>query len=255
MKLFHIIASAQGARLFFKMWNAFGFAVVLASLPMSSAFADEWWVGTYGGYNTSFDSDVKVSRGGTAITYRDVSWDGASFEMPPYWGIRGSYWFDGQYSNFGVMLDYSHAKVKADLSGTALGADFSHFQFTDGLNLLALAGLYRLPLTETFTPYAGLGVGIAVPDVETTARAGGAFDGMPRTFDYKLAGPVAQAQIGMEAKITESISAFAEYKFDYSWNSVDLNGGGTLDANIGTGQFIFGVSYKINCYTTPASLK
>jgi hypothetical protein len=66
---------------------------------------------------------------------------------------------------------------------------------------------------------------------------------------------VAQAQIGMEAKITESISAFAEYKFDYSWNSVDLNGGGTLDANIGTGQFIFGVSYKINCYTTPASLK
>jgi len=47
---------------------------------------------------------------------------------------------------------------------------------------------------------------------------------------------VAQAQIGMEAKITESISAFAEYKFDYSWNSVDLNGGGTLDANIGTSQ-------------------
>jgi hypothetical protein len=116
-------------------------------------------------------------------------------------------------------------------------------------------GLYRLPLTETFTPYAGLGVGISVPDVETTARFGGAFDGMPRTFDYKLAGPVAQAQIGMEAKITESISAFAEYKFDYSWNSVDLNGGGRLDANIGASQFILGVSYKFNCYTVPASLK
>ena len=53
MKLFHIIASAQGARLFFKMGSAFGFTAVLASLPMSSAFADEWWVGTYGGYNTS----------------------------------------------------------------------------------------------------------------------------------------------------------------------------------------------------------
>jgi lipid A oxidase len=255
MKLFHIIASAQGARLFFKMGNAFGFAAILASLPMSFAFADEWWVGAYGGYNTSFASDVTVKRGGAAITYHDVSWDGASFEMPPYWGIRGSYWLNGQYSNFGVMLDYSHAKVKADLSGTALGADFSHFQFTDGLNLLALAGLYRLPLTETFTPYAGLGVGIAVPDVETTARAGGAFDGMPRTFDYKLAGPVMQVQIGIDAKITDSISAFAEYKLDYSWNSVDINGGGSLNTNIGTNQFILGVTYKFNCYTIPASLK
>jgi len=261
MKLFHISASAQGARMFSNMGNAFGFgrfffvAAVLASVPISSAFAGEWWVGAYGGYNTSFDSDVKVSRGGGAITYRDVSWDGASFEMPPYWGVRGGYWFDGPYANFGMMLDYSHAKVKADLSGTALGADFGHFQFTDGLNLLALTGLYRLPLTETFTPYAGLGVGIAAPDVETTARAGGAFDGMPRTFDYKLAGPVVQAQIGMEAKITESISAFAEYKFDYSWNSVDLNGGGSLDANIGTSQFLLGVNYKFNCYTFPASLK
>ena len=203
MKLFHIIASAQGARLFSKMGKVFGFAAVLASLPMSSALADEWWVGAYGGYNTSFNSDVTVKRGGTAITYSDVSWDGASFEMPPYWGIRGSYWFDGQYSNFGMMLDYSHAKVKADLSGTAIGADFSHFEFTDGLNLLALNGLYRLPLTETFTPYAGLGVGISVPDVETTVRSGGAFDGMPRTFEYKLAGPVMQAEIGIEAKITE----------------------------------------------------
>jgi lipid A oxidase len=163
--------------------------------------------------------------------------------------------FDDQYSNFGVMLDYSHAKVKADLSGTALGADFSHFQFTDGLNLLALNGLYRLPLSETFTTYAGLGLGISVPDVETTARSGGAFDGMPKTFDYKVAGPVMQVQIGIDAKITESISAFAEYKFDYSWNSPDLNGGGSLDANIGTSQFILGVSYKFNCYPIPASLK
>ena len=168
--------------------NAFGFgrsffvAAVLATAPISSAFAGEWWVGAYGGYNTSFDSDVKVSRGAAAITYRDVSRDGASFEMPPYWGVRGGYWFDGDYANFGMMLDYSHAKVKAPLSGTAIGADFSHFEFTDGLNLLALNGLYRLRLTETFTSYGGLGVGISVPHAEATARFGGAFDGMPRTF-------------------------------------------------------------------------
>ena len=67
---------------------------------------------------------------------------------------------------------------------------------------------------------------------------------MPRTFEYKLAGPVMQAEIGIDAKITEFISAFAEYKFDYSWNSPNLNGGGSLEANIGTSQFILGVSYK-----------
>ena len=261
MTFIGIIASAQRARTVSNIGNAFGFgrsffvAAVLATVPISSAFAGEWWVGAYGGYNTSFDSDVKVSRGAAAITYRDVSWDGASFEMPPYWGVRGGYWFDGDYANFGMMLDYSHAKVKAALSGTAIGADFSHFEFTDGLNLLALNGLYRLRLTETITSYGGLGVGISVPHAEATARLGGAFDGMPRTFDYRLGGPVAQAEIGMEAKFTEFISAFAEYKFDYSWNSVDLNGGGTLDANIGTSQFLLGVNYKFNCYTIPAYLK
>jgi hypothetical protein len=62
----------------------------------------------------------------------------------------------------------------------------------DGLNLLALNELYRLPLTETFTSYGGLGVGISVPHAETTATFGGAFDGMPRTFDYRLGGPVVQ---------------------------------------------------------------
>ena len=86
MKLFPIIASAQGARLFSKIGKALGFAAILASLPMSFALADEWWVGAYGGYNTSFDSDVTVKGGGTAITYSNVSWDGASFQMPPYWG-------------------------------------------------------------------------------------------------------------------------------------------------------------------------
>ena len=69
--------------------RTFSIAAALASLPTTSAVADEWWVGAYGGYNTSFNSDVTVSRSGTAITYPDVSWDGASFEMPPYWGVRG----------------------------------------------------------------------------------------------------------------------------------------------------------------------
>ena len=62
------------------------------------------------------------------------------------------------------------------------------------------------------------------------------FNEMSRTFDYKLAGPVMQVQIGIDAKITDSISAFAEYKLDYSWNSVDINGGGSLNCIIDPAQ-------------------
>ena len=34
---------------------------------------------------------------------------------PPYWGVRGTYWFNSA-PNWGLMIDYNHAKVIADQS-------------------------------------------------------------------------------------------------------------------------------------------
>jgi hypothetical protein len=47
------------------------------------------------------------------MTLNDVPWDGASFDDPPYWGVRGIWWLDAR-PNWGLMVDYNHAKVIAD---------------------------------------------------------------------------------------------------------------------------------------------
>ena len=46
------------------------------------------------------------------MTLNDVPWDGDSFGPPPYWGLRGKYWFNNA-PNWGFMVDYHHAKVIA----------------------------------------------------------------------------------------------------------------------------------------------
>jgi lipid A oxidase len=66
--------------------------------------AAEFQVGLYG---------ASIAPNGTNVTLNSVPWDGASFEDPPYWGARGIYWFDN-HPNWGLMVDYNHAKVIAE---------------------------------------------------------------------------------------------------------------------------------------------
>ena len=63
-------------------------------------------------------------------------------------------------------IDFTHAKVKADLDDPVVGARFDRLEFTNGLNSLTLNGLYRMPLDDRFTLYAGAGAGASIPHVE-----------------------------------------------------------------------------------------
>lgn len=90
--------------------------------------------------------------------------------MPPYWGIRATYWFANN-PNWGLMFDYNHAKVISDkgavvgVSGTRdgipvgptdrVGNTFQVMEFTDGLNEFFFGAQYRW-LHERWTPYVGL---------------------------------------------------------------------------------------------------
>jgi hypothetical protein len=96
---------------------AFAFAGVLAvGADAATALADSQ-IAVYGGWNDSFDSDITLKQpNGTNMTLHDVPWDGVSFEAPPYWGIRGTWWLANN-PNWGLMFDYSHAKVVADKRG------------------------------------------------------------------------------------------------------------------------------------------
>jgi lipid A oxidase len=225
--------------------------------------AAEFQIGVYGGISESFDSDVTLSQpGGTNLTLEDVPWDGKSFISPPYWGLRGIYWLDSR-PNWGLMIDYNHAKVYADLgarvklsgtdgvgmvvSGTApVRAIFDTLEFTDGLNEVYLGGLYRWQHAR-WTPYAGFGVGLSVPHVEIK-RAGS----LIKTFEYQVAGVAVEGLVGLEYRITPRVSAFGDYKLSFSSNDTDVNGGGSLETDIWTNHFIFGLSYRFGGDTTPA---
>jgi len=233
-------------------------AISLAGRPASAEFQ----IGIYGGWNDSFDSDVNVTQpDGTNLEFGDISWDGVSFESPPYYGIRGTYWFNSR-PNWGLMLDYTHAKVKAEASetvavkGTLAGAPFNGtvktgsffdiLEFTDGLNLLLLNGVYRIPRGH-WVPYVGLGVGISVPHVEYRR-----FDQSFRTFEYQLAGVAAQALVGAEYMFTDRLSVFGEYKISFSQNDADLKGGGSLETDIWTNHLVLGLSYRFGGNAAPS---
>lgn len=212
-------------------------ALALGVVPFAtSAARAEMAISVYGGVQGAADSDVTVTGAG-AQTF-DAGWDGKSFAMPPYYGIRGTWWLEnlGQ-PNLGLSLDFSHAKVYAD-DATLASSGFSHFEFTDGLNLLTLNALYRMPLEGTkFTPYVGAGVGVNIPHVEVTR--GGA-----ETSEFQLGGATLQAQAGVSYQLTKHWAAFAEYKGNYSWIDVDIDSGSKLKTEIFTNAVNLGISYQ-----------
>lgn len=198
----------------------------------------EFQLSVFGGANTASDGDVTLDQGALSGTF-DVDWFGDSFHMPPYYGVRGTYWLSGfGMPRWGVAIDVTHAKVKADLTDPALSGTFSTLEFTNGLNSATLNALYRAPLNNRFTLYGGAGAGVSFPhvEVETIPSVG-------KTFEYQVTGPVVEALVGADLALGHGFSVFGEYKASYSWNHADLVGGGSLDADILAHHFAAGVSY------------
>ena len=227
---------------------------MLAAAPMllTSPAAAEFQIGAYGGWSHSFDSDITINQpGGTNLTLQDVPWETEPFQSPPYWGLRGTYWLDSA-PNWGLMIDYHHAKVIAEQGATVavtgtrdglpvgprekVGNSFDVMEFTNGLNEIFLGAQYRW-IGARWTPYVGLGVGVAFPHVEFHREDG------PKTFEYQVTGVAVEGLVGLEYRIGPRLSAFADYKLSYSNNDADLDGGGTLETEILTSQVIFGLSY------------
>ncbi|KAA0699615.1 porin family protein [Neorhizobium sp. P12A] len=209
-------------------------ALTLAALVSVAGTASaEMQLSIYGGVQGATGSNVKTSDGADF----DPNWSGKSFANPPYYGIRGTWWLDDlNKPDWGISLDYTHAKVYGDLGNTP---GWSHFEFTDGLNLLTVNGLYRFQdPSRKWTPYVGLGAGINVPHVEVTRASG-------RTFDYEFGGLALQAQAGVSYQITKHWSTFLEYKGNYSFvNDVPIDSGATLKTNVFTNALNFGVSFN-----------
>ncbi len=163
-----------------------------------------------------------------------AAWLGRSFEMPPYYGLRGTYW---RNDRFGYGIDFSHSKVYASDS-TLTDNGYDTLEFTDGVNILT-ANAYRRWNDQwgQITPYVGAGVGISIPHVEVTK-------GGSDTFEFQIGGPAVALLGGVSYEINDSWAVFGEYKVSYSPLSVDLETDGTLETDLVINAVNFGVSFS-----------
>lgn len=202
--------------------------LMMAALTLADAANAEVELSFYTGAQSAPHSIIDDSVLGSGR----VKWLGKSFEAPPYYGLRATWWTS---DTWGFGVEFNHAKVYA-ANKAALGYDT--LEFTDGLNLITANVFRRFPNAGRITPYVGAGLGIAVPFVEI-ARAGES-----ETEDYQLAGPAAILVIGASYELSDKWSMFAEYKGSYSINKTDVDAGGTLSTNIVTNALDFGLSYS-----------
>jgi len=205
-------------------------ALTLAGTVAAGA---EWELSFYSGYQTAPHSGVT----GTFTDGSDIdvsaAWEGRSFDVPIYYGLRATRWVGA----WGFGAEFTHTKVYADDETLADGG-FQRLEFTDGLNALTLNALRRWEY-GVLTPYAGGGVGVAVPHVDV--RQAGSSD---ETFGYQLVGPAARAFAGVSYGFAQNWAVFGEYQMTYSMVDADLDGGGDLQTDIITNALNIGLSYR-----------
>ena len=196
-------------------------------------------LGFYGGLQSAPPSGVTITGDGLlADTDFTAGWEGRSLEPPPYYGLRATWW---QGQNLGFGVDFTHSKVYAD-DETLAETGYERLEFSDGLNIVTLNAYYRWPgAMGSATPYVGGGLGVAYPHVELTETTPG---GESETFGYQMTGPAVALIAGVSVPITDDWSVFGEYKGTYSMNEADLDGGGTLEADIVTNALNLGVSFS-----------
>lgn len=214
-------------------------ALAGALVAAAPSQAQEFELGFYGGWQTAPHSRVRGTYGsGTnaSSTFNSlIGWDGKSFAMPPYYGLRATWW---KNADWGFGVEFSHTKVYSDEQDMA-DAGFSHLEFTDGLNIVTVNASRRWQdAWNGFTPYVSGGIGVAVPHVEVTPIGG------QETREYQLTGPAARFTAGAAYPLSDRWSLFGEYQFTWSDNDADLKGDGSLSTTIYTNAVNLGVNFR-----------
>ncbi len=210
-------------------------AACFACLPLGAAA--EMTLSFYGGIQESPHSRVYFDGDGT-IPDQDfrVTWEGRSFEAPPYYGLRATWW---RSESFGWGVDFMHAKVyAADETFNAIDPNFTRLEMTDGINALTVNAYRRWPNAwGDFTPYVGGGVGLSVPYVEVT------YDGSV-TEGYQVTGAAVTWLAGASYPIAEDWAVFGEYKGTFFQVDADLEDGGSFETEVITNALNLGVSFS-----------
>ncbi len=214
------------------------FAIIAACLTCGLAVpaAAEMELSVYTGWQTLPHSRMsgELPNGGGSYDQL-MSWEGKSFEMPPYYGARATWWRD---SNWGFGVEYTHTKAYAgDAEKAALG--FSRLELSDGHNVLTANVARRWPEQwGSLTPYALGGLGFAFPHVDAEHASGS------DTYGFQITGPALRLGAGASYPINDRLSVFGEYQFTYSANEGEFDDGGTFKTDIKTNALNVGLSLK-----------
>ncbi len=208
--------------------------LALATL-VPAAVSAEVTLSFYGGWQESPHSGLTV-EGGDTVDPADITagWEGRSFEAPPYYGLRATWW---QGPELGWGVDFTHAKIYAD-DETLAETGYDMLEFSDGINILTV-NVYRRWSNAwgDFSPYVGGGIGLSIPYVEV-------IDNGSETFGYQVTGPAVRGLAGASYPLAENWDVFGEYMFTYSQNEADLDDGSTLSTDVITNSVNLGVSFN-----------
>ena len=171
----------------------------------------------------------------------NVDWEGEhtplSHSWPPYYAYRATWWLSEE---LGFGLEFNHSKAYSD-QATLESNKLEVLEFSDGLNFLTGNVSRRWPLEDLpLAPYMRAGLGFAVPRVEFQATGG------TLTDEYKITGLALTLVSGLSYGVSERWSVFGEYQGVYLQNSADLNGGGSLKANVISHAFNMGLSFSFS---------
>jgi lipid A oxidase len=220
--------------------------ICLASLLLFGLIASgaraEVQLSIFTGVALTQDRDIDLHQaGGTDLTFHDVSFEGRDFETPPYYGFR-ALWFPTDASHWGFGGEFFHMKMYAETDDTVrvtgrrdgvplndterIDQTIQSFSLSHGLNYALGDVVYRwMPgrRGEDFlghlTPYAGIGLGLAIPHVESEVN--GSFH-----EEYQVHGPGVQGLAGVNVALTRHWGLMFEYKFTYAnLDSLDIPGG------------------------------
>ena len=212
--------------------------LAVMSFAMKPASAENR-IEVYGGFQTSPHSIVTGEFSVDSETREkrrfNAGWEGKSFEMPPYYGLRFTNW----EQNVGWGIDFTHSKAYLD-EDTKKEASFELLAFTDGLNNLTVHRQKKYYVTQAGSDlYYGVGLGIIVPHVEVQVE-----NSSPKTYDYQFGGPSVAFNSGIIIPWDEKIHIFSEYKFTASWLNVDLIGGGNMKTLLLTNALNVGLGFQ-----------
>lgn len=217
-------------------------ALLLFATPAAAEIELSFYLGAQGVSESNMSG---VLPGGAGVA-RGMNWEGKPFEAPIYYGARAMWWTQNQ---IGFGIEGTHTKAyasAADLAFLGLG----RFELSDGHNIITANIMKRWPGAfnlGSLTPYAGAGVGVAIPHVD--AQVLGVAN---RTYDYEVTGPAVRGIFGVKYDLNEKWAVFGEYQFTWSDNDITIDPNiavpgqtpGQFNTEIVTHALNFGISYS-----------